>query len=431
MKLWDKGAPAAEWVQAFTAGDDARWDTLLLPHDAEGTRAHAWALRQMGLLTLQEETAIGAVLDEVIDDARAGLLVVGPDHEDAHSVIETILTDRLGEAGRKIHAGRSRNDQVLVALRLWLRRELEAVSTAAARATATLIDLAEVGDELLMPGYTHLQRAMPTTAGLWAAGFAELLTDDLRGLGHARDRVNVSPWGSAAGFGVPHLDLPRDAVAARLGFASVQRHVTAVQLSRGKLEAAVVHALSQFTLTANRLASDLVLFATSEFGFVALAHEHTTGSSIMPQKRNPDVLELVRATHHRVAAELQLLLTLPAGLPSGYHRDLQLTKESVMRSTISTRRVLEVLAEVLPSIRWNAERMAAETTPELFATAHAIRRVSEGTPFRDAYREIAATIDDGISSPSPADALGAYRTPGTPGNVDIPALRRALAAARV
>src|SRR5690606_38427478 len=206
-------------------------------------------------------------------------------------VIERVLTERLGETGKKIHAGRSRNDQVLVALRLWLRDALAAVAAEALATADALVAHAAAHDGLLMPGYTHTQRAMPTTAGLWAAGYAELLADDVVGLAEARDRANVSPWGSAAGYGVPHLDLPREAVARCLGFRDVQAHVTAVQLSRGKTEAAVVHALAQLGATANRLSADLVLFASAEFGFVRLPAEYTTGSSIMPQKRNPDVAE--------------------------------------------------------------------------------------------------------------------------------------------
>ncbi len=278
-----------------------------------------------------------------------------------------------------------------------------------------------------MPGYTHLQRAMPTTAGLWAAGYAELLLDDLAGLTEAGARGNVSPWGSAAGYGVPSLALPRREVAERLGFARVQENVTAVQLSRGKAEGAIVHALVQMGLTANRLASDLVLFATAEFGFVTLPHEYTTGSSIMPQKRNPDVLELARATVHRLTAELHLLLTLPANLPGGYHRDLQLTKEATMRAVLAAQDLLTALAAVLPGVQWQPQAMRAALSPDLFATAEALGRVASGVAFRDAYREVGTHLD-ALSVPPEAEALSAYVTPGTPGRVDAEALRQRLAA---
>ena len=429
MTLWQKGAGADDWVTRFTVGDDPAWDTRLLPYDAMGTRAHAAALLSIGLLTVDEDAAIAAVLDDVRAEALAGTLVVRVEDEDCHTVIERVLTERLGDVGKKIHAGRSRNDQVLVALRLWLRDALAAVAGEAAGACEALIEIAEAQDGRLMPGYTHGQRAMPTTVGLWAAGYAELLADDLVGLAEARDRANVSPWGSAAGYGVPHLDLPRDAVAADLGFRGVQRHVTAVQLSRGKLEAAVVHALVQMGLTANRLASDLVQFASAEFGFVALPAAYTTGSSIMPQKRNPDVLELARATAHRLTAELHLLLTLPANLPGGYHRDLQLTKEAAMRATLASIDLFTAVRHVLPGLRFVPERLDAALSPDLFATADALRRVQAGTPFRDAYRAAAADLD-ALETPPAEEALQAYVTPGTPGNVQPEALRAALAEAR-
>ena len=427
--IWQKDTSAEAWVTRFTVGDDALWDTRLLPYDALGTRAHAAALCAIGLLTAEEDAQIAAVLDDIRDDALAGRLVVTVADEDCHSVIERVLTERLGDAGKKIHAGRSRNDQVLVALRLWLRDALAAVAGEAASAADALVALAETHDGVLMPGYTHGQQAMPSTVGLWAAGYAELFADDLAGLAEARDRANVSPWGSAAGYGVPHLDLPRAAFARDLGFAGVQTHVTAVQLSRGKVEAAVVHALVQLGLTANRLASDLVLFATAEFGFVALPEAVTTGSSIMPQKRNPDVLELARATVHRLTAELHLLLTLPANLTGGYHRDLQLTKEAVMRATLTALDLFTALRHALPGLRWNEPRLTAALSPGLFATADALARVRQGVPFRDAYRAAAAGLD-ALTVPPAAEALAAYVTPGTPGNVQAAALREALAAAR-
>jgi argininosuccinate lyase len=253
---------------------------------------------------------------------------------------------------------------------------------------------------------------MPSTVTLWALGYAETLADDLDALREARRRVNVSPLGSAAGYGVPVLDLPREAVAERLGFRDVQTHATAVQLARGKHELAVAHACTQVGATANRLASDLVLYATAEFDFVELPPEHCTGSSIMPQKQNPDVLELARAYHHRLAAELQSLATGPSNLPGGYHRDLQLTKGAVMRSLQITSDVLTALREVVDGMAFRPERTEAACTPELLATYRALRRVDEGVPFRTAYREAAQDEGEALA---PAEILGAYRTAGSPG----------------
>ncbi|WP_412060818.1 argininosuccinate lyase [Rubrivirga sp. IMCC45206] len=426
--IWSKGTAAEDWVTRFTVGEDWRWDTILLPYDLDGTRAHAWALGRAGVLTDAEVSEVGDALDGIRQRWEAGEVTVRVQDEDMHTVIERELTARLGDAGKKIHAGRSRNDQVLTALRLWLRDALADIAGGVGAVGAALADHADAGQSLLMPGYTHGQRAMPTTVAVWAAGYADLLADDLGTLAAARQRANASPWGSAAGYGIPVLDLDRDGVAERLGFDRVQA-VAAVQLSRGKVEADAVHALVQIGLTLNRLASDLALFATSEYGFVMLPVEHTTGSSIMPQKRNPDVLELARATVHRLTAELHVLLTLPANLAGGYHRDLQLTKEATVRAVLATRDVLSAVAAVLPGIAWQPDAMRAALSPDLFATAEALRRVEAGTPFRDAYRAVGTDLGS-LSVPSDADALAAYASDGTPGNVDVAALRQRLTAAR-
>lgn len=423
--LWDKGTSAPDWVTRFTVGDDARWDTLLLPYDLTATRAHAWGLAQIGVLTGDELDQINDGLDTLGAEAASGNLVVTPKDEDCHTVIEQRLTERLGDIGKKIHTGRSRNDQVLAALRLFLRDHIRHIAGQVIYLAETLCDLGERHDDLLMPGYTHLQRAMPSTAGLWAMGYAENLAADLGTLHLAHEQVNISPLGSAAGYGVPHLSLPREAIAERLGFRDVQTHVTAVQLSRGKIELAVVHALVQAAATINRLASDLVLFNTAEFGFVALPAEYCTGSSIMPQKQNPDVLELARAMYHRLIAEMQVLLTLPANLPSGYHRDLQWTKEAVMRSVLLTRDLLTAMQNLLPGVSFDAERMREACTPELFATAHALRLVQEGVPFREAYRQAAAQTGS-LEAPSTAEALEAYQVKGYPGRAHPEPVRQVL-----
>ncbi len=425
MKLWEKDVRAEDWVTRFTVGDDWKWDNLLLPYDITGSRAHAWGLAQIGVLTANELAQLERGLDALQRVFDAGEIHVRPEDEDCHTVIERWLTERLGEVGKKIHTGRSRNDQVLTALRLYLRDHLQQTHQQTTRLAEILCDLGERHDDLVMPGYTHLQRAMPTTAGAWALGYAELLVADLDALRHAAHQINVSPLGSAAGYGVPHLDLPRQAVAERLGFRAVQTHVAAVQLSRGKLELHVVHALVQVAATINRLASDLVLFNTAEFGFVELPAEYCTGSSIMPQKQNPDVLELARATYHRLLAEMQVLLTLPANLPSGYHRDLQLTKEAVMRSVLLTHDLLDALLHLLPGVRFRPEKLQQATTPELFATARALELVLRGVPFREAYRQAASEVDS-LDTPDAQTALAAYSTAGTPGNGAPERLREQL-----
>ncbi|ACY48511.1 argininosuccinate lyase [Rhodothermus marinus] len=412
--LWDKGQSVAAWVQRFTVGEDYRWDTLLLPYDIEGTRAHAAGLHRIGILSDEEFRAVSEALDALKAEVAAGRVVVRPEDEDAHTVIETYLTKRLGDTGKKIHTGRSRNDQVLTAIRLFLKDGLREAGRRVARLVEQLCELGTAYNDALMPGYTHLQQAMPSTAGLWALGYAELLLSDLAALRHAFDQVDVSPLGSAAGYGVPFLELPREEVARRLGFRALQLHVTAVQLSRGKLELHAAHALVQVGATLNRIASDLVLFNSQEFGFVELPPECCTGSSIMPQKQNPDVPELVRAGYHRLLAEMNVLLTLPANLPSGYHRDLQLTKEAVVRCVLHAHDLLTAMVQLLPGLRFRRDRMQAACTPALLATAEALRRVAEGVPFREAYRQAAAALDS-LPQPDPETVLRAYRVDGYPG----------------
>lgn len=416
--LWQKGeapdAPTDDWVHRFTVGEDYKWDRLLLPYDVRASRAHAWGLRQIDVLSASEWTRISDALDALLDGFEAGDVTVEPGDEDCHTVIERFVTKYAGDAGRKLHTGRSRNDQVLAALRLYLRDALAQVGEQTSALADALCGLAERHPDVLMPGYTHLQRAMPSTVALWALGYAETLADDLDALREARRRINVSPLGSAAGYGVPVIDLPRKAVADRLDFRDVQTHATAVQLARGKHELAVAHACTQVGSSCNRLASDLVLFSTAEFDFVDLPPEHCTGSSIMPQKKNPDVLELVRAYHHRLTAEMQSLATGPSNLPGGYHRDLQLTKAAVMRSVQVTSDVLTALERVVQGVQFDAEKTVAACTPELLATQRALERVAEGVPFRAAYQLEGRDMDssEGVDS---IEVLDAYETDGSPG----------------
>jgi len=430
--LWEKSddsasaAASTSGMLRFTVGDDYRWDRELLPYDVRATRAHAWGLTQIGVLSESEFSAVEDGLDDLLEAFAAGTVTVEPADEDSHTVIENALTDRLGDIGKKIHTGRSRNDQVLAALRLYLQDALAGIGRRVVDVAEALCDVADHHPNTLLPGYTHLQRAMPSTVALWALGYAETLAADLEGIEQVRTQVNVSPLGSAAGYGVPHLDLPREAVADRLGFRGVQTHVTAVQLSRGKHELAVVSALVQAMASVNRLASDLVLYATSEFGFVSLPDATTTGSSIMPQKKNPDVAELVRATYARLVGEMQSLAMQPANLPGGYHRDLQLTKGALMRSLVQTRDALDATTALLDGLEVHAEQTAAACTPDLLATHRALEQVTQGVPFRTAYRQAAVQPDTGEEMTA-QEVLATYPTPGTPGNEDPGLVRRRLA----
>lgn len=421
--LWKKGADVPEWVVRFTVGDDYLWDRELLPFDARATLAHVHGLAQIGILTGEESNAVDAAMGDLLEDFAGGSVTVNPEDEDCHTVIENYLTSKLGDIGKKVHSGRSRNDQVLAALRLYLRDALAKIGRSTVELGLSLVELGEPRDTWVLPGYTHTRQAMPSSVGAWAFGFAELLVVDTERIIEASRRLNVSPLGSAAGYGVPYLDLAREAVAVELGFQGVQKHVTSVQLSRGKLELDAVHAGLQVALTLNRLSSDLILFSSDEFGFVGIRPEHTTGSSIMPQKQNPDVLELVRASYHRVLAESQLLASLPAGLTSGYHRDLQLTKEAVMRAVVLVGDCVEATRSVVSTIDFDADRIAAATKSSTMATHEAIKMVKEGKPFREAYRSAAEKGGSGIT---PQEALEAYSAEGYPGNGRPDELRKRL-----
>lgn len=425
--IWQKEAHggAADWVTRFTVGDDPHWDMMLMPYDAAASLAHAAGLHRIGVLSTADFDALQDALGRFGDAIENGQVSISVEDEDCHTVIERFLIEETGDAGRKIHTGRSRNDQVLAALRLWLRQHVGDVMDVVADLAERLADLADDHTDTFLPGYTHTQRAMPSSVGAWALGYAECLVDDLTILRQARDLNNASPLGAAAGYGVPHLDLDRAGVAADLGFHRVQEQVTAVQLSRGKFEMAVVHGLVQAAATINRLASDIVLYCSAEFGFVRLDEELTTGSSIMPQKKNPDIAELARTIVHRIAAEMHVLLTVPANLPSGYHRDLQVTKASVMRSVLMMLDLCQAASGLVGGMSFDSERLKAARGSELFATAAAFQQVKEGTPFREAYRDVASKPDS-WEAQSARSLSDVYTTPGNPGKTDSEGLRRRI-----
>jgi argininosuccinate lyase len=302
----------------------------------------------------------------------------------------------VGDGGRRVHLGRSRNDQVLAALRLWLKDALETLAADADAVTAALRDLAAREGHLAMPGYTHLQRAMPSTVALWAGAFAAEIEDDAEGLRTARRRADRNPLGSAAGYGVPVLELDREHTTRSLGFAETHEPATAVQLSRGKAEASALFEAALLAQDLGRLAADLCLFATAEFGFVMLPHEFTTGSSMLPQKRNPDLFELARGRTAEAFAALQEVLDVTAKMPSGYHRDLQLIKKPLFRGFDSVSATAHMFAQAVPGIRFDATRLNGAMDPSLRAAEQAYRLVQdEGISFRDAYRRVRITSTAG------------------------------------
>ncbi|MBV6418423.1 MAG: Argininosuccinate lyase [Steroidobacteraceae bacterium] len=390
-RLWDKGAPLDARVLAYTAGEDYALDERLVRYDVAASIAHAAMLRTQGLLADADFTAI-----------EAGLVALGAAHargewhieladEDGQTALERRLTERIGEAGGRVHLGRSRNDQVLTALRLYLRDAIEQLRAGATSVADALDGLAARERDTVLPGYTHMQQAMPSSVALWAGGFAAELRDDAEGLRLSHRRAAKCPLGSAAGYGTPGLPLDREATRAALGFAAIHEPVTAVQLSRGKAEAQVLFEVALAMQDLGRLAADLLLFHTKEFAFVELPEAFTTGSSIMPQKRNPDVFELVRGRTATAHASLIETLGIYAKLPSGYQRDLQLLKAPLFRGIDLALQSFDIVAAALGAVRFRRERITLDPAIHAAEEANALV-VAEGIPFREAYRRIGARL---------------------------------------
>ncbi len=391
-RLWDKGLPLDNRVLQYTAGEDHRLDARLVAYDVRGSIAHAEMLAAQNLLSGVDCDAITAGLRQLLAGFEAGEWQIRLEDEDVHTALETRLTELVGEAGERVHLGRSRNDQVLTALRLYLLDATTEVSASVADLGESLASLTRRQGSVELPGTTHMQPAMPSTVALWSGGFAAAFTDAEEGLAAARRRLDQNPLGSAAGYGTPGLDIDRELTTKALGFARTQTPVTAVQLSRGKGEAGLLFELTLVMQDLGRLASDLLMFYTREFSYVALAAEVTTGSSIMPQKRNPDVLELVRGASATVQACLSECLLIMNKLPSGFQRDLQRMKPPVFRAIDLTIDSLDIMSYLISTLKFLPENI--ELGPELYATEDAYKLVvNEGIPFREAYRRIARSLD--------------------------------------
>ncbi len=390
-RLWDKGAPLDERVLHYTAGEDFALDERLVAHDVRASIAHAEMLAAQGLLVATDLEAIRAGLAALADEHARGLWHIELADEDGQTALERRLTERIGPAGGRVHLGRSRNDQVLTALRLYLRDAVESLSAGAVSVAEGLERLAAREHATELPGYTHMQQAMPSSVPLWAGGFAAEVRDDAEALRHVHRRLGKSPLGSAAGYGTPGLPLDREATRVQLGFAEVHEPVTAVQLSRGKAEAELLFHICTLMQDLGRLAADVLLFYTQEFAFVELPEAFTTGSSIMPQKRNPDVFELIRGRSATAQACLLEALAVCAKLPSGYQRDLQLLKFPLFRAIDMAQETLGILTPALEAMRFRPERIRLD--PAIHAAEEANRLVvSEGIPFREAYRRVGAKL---------------------------------------
>jgi argininosuccinate lyase len=386
-RLWDKGAPLDERVLAFTAGDDYALDERLVKYDVRASIAHAEMLNAARLLDDADLVSIREGLGALGAEHALGRWKIELADEDGQTALEKRLTERIGPAGGRVHLGRSRNDQVLAALRLYLLDAGAELAAAAEHCAAALDVLARRDANVALPGYTHMQQAMPSSVALWAGGFAAELRDDAEGLRGTARRASKNPLGSAAGYGTPGLPLDRELTRAALGFESVHSPVTAVQLARGKAEAQLLFECALLVQDLGRVASDLLLFYTQEFAFVTLPESFTTGSSIMPQKRNPDVFELVRGRTAVAHACLSEVLGIFAKLPSGYQRDLQLIKPPLFRGIDLGLATAAIMALAIDGVRFKAG--AIKLDPAIHAAEEANALVArEGIPFREAYRRI-------------------------------------------
>ena len=420
--LWQKPGVAVDTqIQAFLAGDDVLLDREFFLHDIAASGAHAEGLQRIGILGGDELDGLKRELALLADDFRNGAFVLDERFEDGHSAIEARLTERLGDAGRKIHTGRSRNDQILVATRLWLKEKLARVAELSREIAKVALDRAEAEKNLPIPGYTHIQRAVVSSAGMWWAGWAEAFIDDAIRAADTLKLVDANPLGTAAGYGV-NLKLDREHTTQALGFARMQVSPIYAQLSRGKFELAALEALGSATLDLRRLAWDLSLYTTAEFGFVALPAQYTTGSSIMPNKRNPDVIELMRATHASVAAartEIEQLLSLP----SGYQRDLQASKGAIFHGFGRGLAALELLPALLANLEWREDRIRAAIDSGMYATDVAVEAAIAGVPFREAYKAAAASADSAGQGRTPEGSLAARTSPGAAADLRLDELR--------
>ena len=393
-QLWAKGLPLDEAIHRFTVGDDPELDVLLLAHDALGSAAHARMLAKAGLLSREDAAALVKALAGILRKSRLNGVGISREQEDAHTAIEALLTAELGDAGKRIHLGRSRNDQVILALRLYMREALLDTAVRTAALAHNFLVFAKAHADQAMPGYTHLRRAMPSTFGLWGTAFAAGLAEELQALQALYARLDRCPLGAAAGFGVP-LPIDREYTAKLLGFSGVQVSPVDVQNSRGRHELALLNAYASIGLTMERFLWDVSLYSMQEFGFLKLPDAFTTGSSIMPQKRNPDVVELARGRCRELRGYAAMVQELASGLPSNYHRDLQLLKKPLFGAVNSVRSWLDVLIALVPALEVDAARAAAACTDDIYGAHQAYVLVEQGVPFRDAYKQVAKELEDG------------------------------------
>ena len=398
MKLWDKGYSIDKKIAVFTVGNDRALDEVLARYDVIGNRAQAVMLNKIGVLTDDELKDILRELDVIAADIEKGGFTIGDEFEDVHSKIEFMLTERLGDTGKKIHTARSRNDQVLTDMHLYVRDELLHIRDGVKRLFDLLLGLSEKYKDVLLPGYTHLQVAMPSSFGLWFGAYAESLVDDVYMIGAAYRVADQNPLGSAAGYG-SSFPIDREETTRQMGFSQMKVNSVAAQMGRGKLEKTAAFAMASVAGTLSKMSMDVCLYMSQNFGFVSFPDELTTGSSIMPHKKNPDVFELIRAKCNRVQALPNELILIQNNLPSGYQRDLQLLKECFVPAVSMLKSCLEMAAFMLENIRVSESLLDDERYKYVFSVEEVNRLVLSGMPFRDAYKKVGREIQDGVFTP--------------------------------
>ena len=386
MKLWDKGYDVDSFVERFTAGEDYILDMRILPHDIKATKVHAEVLHRAGILSDEELSKIKSALDELLKLYEEGRVEIRIEDEDCHTVIENFLTEKLGEIGKKIHTARSRNDQVLTALRLYYREVLKDISEAVKNLIGSVKNFSKKYGKIQFPGFTHTRKAMPTDFKTWSGAFVDSLKDDLKLLKSVMDITDQSPLGTGAGYGVP-LNIDREYSAKKLGFKKLQKNPIYTQNSRGKFEGMMIHALSQISLDLNRFSTDIIFL--SFLGILKLDMSITTGSSIMPQKKNPDVLELIRGYHHRVLSNETFVMSIVSNMIMGYHRDYQLLKKAVFETFDILLDMIRAMDIVFKKMSVDKKAASEMMDDEIFATNRVYELVKKGVPFREAYRIVA------------------------------------------
>lgn len=427
MKLWQKATASKIEVEQFTVGRDPEFDILLAPYDVLGSMAHATMLSSIGLLTKEENALLQRGLKEIYEEIELGKFVIEPGVEDVHSQVELLLTQRYGEVGKKLHSGRSRNDQVLVDLKLFYRDAIRELVDEASILAVQLIQLAENHKQDLMPGYTHTQLAMPSSFGLWFGSFAESLSEDLALLQVAFDLSNKNPLGSAAGYG-SSFPLNRTMTTQLLGFGDLHHNVINAQNSRGKTERTLAFALAGMAGTLNKLASDVCLFCNQHFAFISFPDDLTTGSSIMPHKKNPDVFELIRAKTNQIQGLPSTIGQLLGNLTTGYHRDMQLLKEQIFPALSTLRSCLQMSKFMLQSIRVRKNILEDPFYMHLFSVEVVNELVLQGIPFRDAYKQVGGDIEANRFVPNQQQVVHSHE--GSIGNLCLPEIQTKLEQAR-